>query len=119
MSYKITVPAVMVAIVSTVIAFASVQRTWEVQDKLKDKEAIITKMKDDYAEREALLDGMMQSVTRLSTDLYQTKEELNKMKGRSNTALKKPELVEKMIDKSFSDFGKEIECVTGMQSACQ
>lgn len=118
MSYKIVIPSILITAVSLVVSFAAVQRTWEVQDQLKEKEAVIAKMAEDYAAREDLLNGMMQSVTRLSTDLYQTKEELNTMKGRSDTVLKKPELVEKLIDKSFFEFGKEMECVTGMQSAC-
>ena len=106
------------AFVAALVAVNAVKEAWSLQDKLKEKEAVITKMAEDYAVREDLLNGMMQSVTRLSTDLYQTKEELNTMKGRSDTVLKKPELVEKLIDKSFSEFGKEMECVTGMQSAC-
>lgn len=105
-------------LVAGLTALCAIKETWSLQDKLKEKESVIAKMAEDYAAREELLGISIQSLARLSTDLYQTKEELTAMKGRSDTALKKPELVEKLIDKSFSEFGKEMECVTGMQSAC-
>lgn len=105
-------------LVSGLAAMSAIKETWSLQDKLKEKESVITKMAEDYAARDELLRVSMQALSSLTTDLYETKEELTSMKGRSDAALKKPELVEKLIDKSFSEFGKEMECVTGMQSAC-
>lgn len=51
--------------------------------------------------------------------LNETLFELEKMKGRESTVFAKPELVEKMIVKSFDEFEKAMSCATGSSSDCQ
>jgi chromosome segregation ATPase len=56
----------------------------------------------------------------LTKKLSSTTIRLESMKSRQETVFKKPKLVEKMINKSYTDFEKEIECTTGSKSSyCQ
>lgn len=55
----------------------------------------------------------------LQSELEKRKIDLAKMKSRQEVVFKKPKLVERMINKSYSEFEKEVECTTSKQSHCQ
>lgn len=108
-----------ITLVSGLLAVSALRETWRAQDSLKESQKIIERLQENMKANDEVMNRMIHTNLRISEDLYLTKFELDKMKGRSETVLKKPELVEKMIQDSFSDFSKEMSCVTGMQSFCQ
>lgn len=121
MSYKLLIGFAMsigISIVSGMVAFHSTVRLWNAQDKLRENEGIIQTIMDQATENDKLLRRVMDKNMDLSDDLATVRSDLDNMKGRSNTALKKPDLVEKMIGSSFDEFGKDMACVTGVQSSC-
>lgn len=75
----------------------------------KEKEQAIIKLND-----------VNHKTSVLESKLNETNMKLEGMKGRQETVFKKPKLVERMINTSYNDFEKEIECVTGSKpSLCQ
>ena len=106
-------------LVAGITTLSALKRTWQVQDQLKEQTAIIEVLRENAKASDELVNQLTKSNLRMSEDLWVTRRDLDKMKGRSDTVLKKPELVEKMITESFDQFGKEMACATGMQSSCQ
>lgn len=60
-----------------------------------------------------------QKQLRATLSKYQTAAaKLDTMKDREQVLIKKPVLVEKLINKSFASFEEELQCVTSGRSSC-
>lgn len=113
----ITVSRVAIALlISNIILFKMfVDRGHEV-DKLK---STIHEVTSEYENAKAEYLKVIDTNNKLNIQLSKTNRKLELAKSRQEVVYKKPKLVEKMINKSFAEFEKEMSCVTGSLSSCQ
>lgn len=63
------------------------------------------KLNEDYID-------VMQKNSKLSEQNISIRKDLERMKDRESTIAAKPKLTEKLINKSFNQFTKDVQCLT-------